>query len=97
MTGERIDQLLPVGSVVLLEGAQKPLLIFGVCQTEKNSGEDYDYIGVFYPEGNIGSETQFLFNQADVDRVVFTGYDSPENQAFRKKLKAFYAQKNQSE
>ena len=94
ITAERIDRLLPIGSVVMLKGAQKALMIYGVCQTDEKTGEDYDYIGVLCPEGSIGADTQFLFNHADVEKTIFTGYDAPERAGFIKALKAFYAKKN---
>ena len=48
-----IENLLPIGSVVLLKGGVKRLMIYGVRQTDKKDNTEYDYIGVLYPEGNI--------------------------------------------
>lgn len=90
MNEERINQFLPVGSVVMLNGAQKALMIFGVAQTDRDTDIEYDYIGVLWPEGNIGEDTQFLFNQTDVDEVLFKGYDTPEREEFLEELKSFY-------
>ncbi len=42
---EQIFSLLPIGSVVLLHDAVKPLMIYGVCQTNKETQQEYDYIG----------------------------------------------------
>ena len=57
-----IKDLLPIGSVVMLRDAKKPLMIFGIKQlASERPGEEFDYIGVMYPEGNIGQNFQYLF------------------------------------
>ena len=88
-----VKQLLPIGSVVRLRAAKKDLMIFGICQTKKESGKDFDYIGVLWPEGNMGPNTQVLFSHDDIESVAFTGYDNAERQAFIGRLQAFYEQK----
>ena len=57
-----LDYLLPIGSVVTLEEGKHKLMIFGVKQTHSETGKLYDYAGVLYPEGNVGTEYQMLFN-----------------------------------
>lgn len=86
-----VKELLPIGSVVRLREAKKCLMIFGVCQSHKNT--TYDYVGVLWPEGNMGTETQVLFAHEDIEEVVFTGYDTAERQAFLERLSAFYESK----
>ncbi len=74
-----IRDLLPIGSVVMLKNAEKPLMIYGIKQLDTDNAEvEYDYIGVLYPEGNIGSDFQYLFNHADIEQVLFKGYVSDE-------------------
>ena len=88
-----IKDLLPVGSVVMLEGGEKRLMIFGVKQTDTVSESDfteYDYIGVMYPEGNVGIEYQFLFNHKDIAKVFFRGFEDDERQEFIEKLAESY-------
>ena len=87
-----VKRLLPVGSVVRLREAKKCLMIFGICQSHKES--TFDYIGVLWPEGNMGAETQILFSHDDVQDVVFTGYDNQERQVFIERLQAFYESEN---
>lgn len=89
-----IKELLPIGSVVILNGGQKKLMIFGVKQTDNNTGTEYDYIGVLYPEGNIGEQGQFLFNQSDIEQVFFQGYEDDERDEFIEKLDEFYQSQN---
>ncbi|WP_294499214.1 DUF4176 domain-containing protein [uncultured Gemmiger sp.] len=77
-----MKELLPVGSVVLLRGAKKKVMIIGVMQKQKESGKLYDYLGVPYPEGYISADRNLLFNQESINDVVFQGYDNPERQGF---------------
>ena len=90
-----IKNLLPIGSVVLLEGAEKKLVIVGVKQmdgTEEQGGDgkEYDYLGVLYPEGHIGDDFQYLFNHEDIKELVFRGYEDEEREAFLEKLEQYY-------
>ena len=88
-----IKELLPIGSVVLLEGGKKRVMIYGIKQTDQDTQEEYDYIGVVYPEGNMGQGTQFLFNHDKIVEVFFKGYDDEERQGFIQRLADYYAQK----
>ena len=89
---ENLTNLYPIGTVVRLRGAQKDLMIFGVYQTDQSDDKTYDYIGVLWPEGNIGNEGQILFNHGDIQEVHFTGYDTAERREFLTRLKEFYEQ-----
>lgn len=83
------EKFLPIGSVVLLEGASKRLMIIGFCVTNKNGGDDkvYDYAGCLYPEGVISSEETALFNHERIKKVYFKGYSDYENDQFMERLK----------
>ena len=85
-----VRELLPIGSVVLLKSATKKAMIYGVKQGDKASGTEYDYIGVVYPEGNMGTGTQFFFNHDGIDQVFFTGYENEERTEFIDKLAQYY-------
>lgn len=85
--------LLPIGSVVRLTAAKKDLMITGIRQGKKDSDREFDYIGVLWPEGSMGPNTNVLFDHGDIENVVFMGYDTPERTAFLTKLDAFYAGK----
>ncbi len=92
MTEERINQLLPIGSVVMLRDAKKALMVYGIAQTEVETQTVYDYIGVLWPEGNIGADTQFMFNQSDVVQVLYRGLDNDERAEFIARLKKHFAE-----
>ena len=85
-----IENLLPIGSVVLLKGGVKRLMIYGVRQTDKKSQVEYDYIGVLYPEGNIGDDYQYLFNHDDIQEIYFKGFEDDERVRFIERLKNYY-------
>lgn len=88
-----ISELLPIGSVVMLNGGKKRLMVYGIKQTNVADGVEYDYLGVLYPEGNLGNEGHFFFNSADIEKVYFLGLNDAERQSFIADLERFYAQK----
>lgn len=78
-----INELLPIGSIVLLKGGIRKLMITGIKTVVKEEPDTiYDYIGVLYPEGFIGDEGNFLFNNEDINDVIFKGYTNPEREDF---------------
>lgn len=86
-----VKELLPVGSVVLLNGGEKKLLIIGIKQINSGGdGEEYDYLGILYPEGYIGEDYQYMFNHMDIKEVVFKGYEDEERDEFIKNLSLIY-------
>jgi len=89
-----IKDLLPIGSVIWLKDAERPLMIFGIKQENEDTHEEYDYIGVLYPEGNIGTESQYLFMHSQIEKVVFKGYDDTSREMFIKKLSKYYNDKH---
>lgn len=88
-----IKDLLPVGSIVLLKDGEKRLMVCGVMQSDVDrGGKEYDYMGVLYPEGHIGTDFQYLFNHEDINEIVFKGYHDEERTEFLKKLAKLYKQ-----
>lgn len=75
--------LLPIGSVVLLKGAQKRIMITGRIQTR--SGEDtiYDYSACYYPQGIVSPDSMFFFNRDAIERVFFVGFQDGEELTYR--------------
>ena len=86
-----LDNFLPIGSVVLLKDAEKKLMIIGIKQIKEDEEQkEFDYIGVLYPEGYLGNDTNYLFNHTDINDIVFTGYTNPERNEFIDFLKEAY-------
>lgn len=91
-----LDKLLPIGSVVLLKDGTKKLMIIGIKPVSSDKpNKVYDYIGVLYPEGFLSNDYNFLFNNDDINDVVFTGYDNPERQSFIKTVAEAYEKEHQ--
>ena len=76
--------LLPIGTVVRLKEGEKRLMITGVMQ--EDSGRAYDYISVLYPEGYMGAEYRYLFQDSDIEEVFFRGYEDEEREGFLEQL-----------
>lgn len=88
-----VKNLLPIGSVILLRDGEKRLMIYGIKQTDVDSGKEFDYIGVLYPEGNMGEGTQYLFNHDDIEKTYFNGFVDEERDEFIEKLNEYYENK----
>lgn len=86
-----IKELLPIGTIVLLKDGEKRLMINGIMQSEAGGdGKEYDYLGLLYPEGHIGDQFQYLFNQEDISEIVFRGFEDNEREEFLSRLAELY-------
>lgn len=83
-----IDKYLPVGSVVLLKGGKKRVVIIGRGQRDKVKDKSWDYLACPYPEGFVGEEFAYLFDHEQIERVFFIGFQDGEELAFRDLLLA---------
>ena len=79
-----MKELLPLGSVVILKGAEKRLMICGRIQTNVATNEVYDYSACPYPEGLISSKEIIMFNNESIEKVYFIGFQDTEEFKFRK-------------
>ncbi|WP_226087963.1 DUF4176 domain-containing protein [Mesobacillus sp. S13] len=80
-----MDKYLPIGSVVLLNGGSKRIMIYGRKQKELNSDKVWDYIACLYPEGNLNEEYMYLFNHDQIEKVFFIGFQDEEEIEFANK------------
>ena len=80
------ENLLPIGSVVLLKEGKKRLMIYGINQ-KTDKGDIYNYLGCLYPEGNISPEYTYLFNEDGIEGVFFLGFVDPEFSLYRNRFK----------
>ncbi|MBQ3385655.1 MAG: DUF4176 domain-containing protein [Erysipelotrichaceae bacterium] len=82
-----MNRILPIGSVVMLEGATKPVMIFGYLQQSSiYPGKIVDYVGVPYPEGNLDITMQYGFMMDDIAEIIFEGYRSKDFEPWAKLL-----------
>jgi hypothetical protein len=75
--------LLPIGSVVLLEGGEKRVMICGRVQGKVGEERIYDYSACCYPEGILNSDEMLFFDHSAIDTVYFIGFQDTEEFAFR--------------
>ena len=77
-------EFLPIGSVVLLKGTEKKLMIIGRVQVCE--GTVHKYSAVLYPEGYVGSEGIYLFEEEDIEVLYYIGIQDEEEFVYRKAL-----------
>lgn len=79
--------LLPVGTVVRLKSGMKNLMIIGRYQVNGEDNILWDYMGCLHPEGVLNDDLNFLFNEDDIDKVIYDGYRSEDEDKILEKLK----------
>lgn len=86
MSVNSVEKTLPLGSIVLLTNGSKRLMIYGRFQQHPETKKIFDYAGCLYPRGNLDSKHTFLFDNSDIESVVFEGFSDGENeQVFKNK------------
>lgn len=88
---------LPIGSIVLLEGQKKRVMITGRRIVSRSEGAEYDYQGCLYPEGVAGNENVLLFNSTDIGMIYFIGFQDIEELAYRQMVLKDNDSKSQKE
>ncbi len=78
--------LLPIGSVVLLKGGNKRVMICGRIITR--SGEDviYDYAACYYPEGIVDANQMVFFQRDAIATIFFIGFQDQEELLYHEKV-----------
>ena len=90
-----MKHLLPLGSIVLLKGMKKKVMITGRAMFDEK-GINYDYIACPWPVGYLpDNEFKYLFNSADIVTITHRGYADYEDVQFLDELeKEITAQEN---
>ena len=81
-----MEELLPVGSIVLLKEAKRKVVIIGFAVVEDGSKEIWDYLGAPYPIGVLSNDKNLIFNRNQIEKVVFIGYSDDEDKDLRKEI-----------
>lgn len=93
MENEIQGKYLPIGTVVLLNGGTKKVMVTGFCSvTEEEQNKIYDYTGCIYPEGYLDYDEICLFNHDQIEKVYHMGYVDEECQDFNEELKSITSQ-----
>ena len=86
-----VRELLPIGSIVVPKGSERKIMIAGIKHTtNENPDKEYDYMGYLYPEGHIGDDVQFVFDDSDIEKIIFRGFEDIERQEFIARLEQYY-------
>lgn len=80
-----MKNLLPIGTVAILKGGTKKVMITGYKSKTPDNEKVYDYNGCIFPEGFI-ENVYCLFNQSEVDEVFYLGMENDESKDFRNKV-----------
>lgn len=84
---KKYEKYLPLGTVLMLKGGKKKLMITGFCAVSKEKeGIIYDYIGCLYPEGIITTDKNIVFNHSQIERLYAIGYSDDEEKKFKENL-----------
>ncbi len=84
------NDFLPVGSVVLLKEATRPIVVIGYSVVEQGSKKLWDYLGCAYPVGVIGTDKNLLFQREQIEKVISVGYEDDECKEFLNSLNKEY-------
>lgn len=78
-------KLLPIGSVVKIEGGSKKVMITGYYSKNDKDSKIYTYNGCIFPEGFM-ENTFLLFDAPQIEDVLYRGYENDELDNYLDKL-----------
>lgn len=82
------NRVLPIGTVVLLQNAEKRLMIVGYQRKKApDDGKVYDYCGCLYPEGFMTPSEAAVFDHSQIDRIIYMGFQNPIQAQFAERLR----------
>lgn len=82
------EKYLPIGTVVMLKGGSKRVMIAGFYVEDEEDSQVYDYSGCTYPEGFLAMDQVCLFNHNQIEKIYHMGLeDDEEEKEFKKELK----------
>ena len=86
-------KMLPLGSIVILKGNTKKMMIIARLIALPIKGQVYrfDYGACLYPEGMVG-DSLIYFNQEDIFKVVQEGYTDDDNEIMLENIEAMLQQ-----
>lgn len=80
---EIAEKYLPIGSVVLLKGGEKKIMITGFASISPDTGDRiFDYSGCIFPEGFISYNQVCVFDHSQINKVFYKGLEDEEQKKF---------------
>ena len=85
--------MLPLGSVVILKGNVKKMMIIArlIALPVKGQVYRFDYGACLYPKGMVG-DSLIYFNHEDIFKVVQEGYTDDDNEIMLENIEAMLQQ-----
>ncbi len=85
--------MLPLGSVVILKGNVKKMMIIArlIALPVKGQVYRFDYGACLYPEGMVGDRLIY-FNHEDIFKVVQEGYTDDDNEIMLENIETMLQQ-----
>lgn len=76
-----MENILPLGSVILLKGDRHQLMITSRFPVTEKNGEIgyFEYGACLYPEGQMNTSS-FFFNSEDIQKIITTGYSNEDEE-----------------
>lgn len=90
MEKEKI-QYLPLGSVVIIKGAVRKVVIIarGLITVIEEEAKYFDYGGCIYPEGMVGDQILY-FNHQDIHKVLHEGFHDEDDEMMVDNINEWY-------
>ncbi len=63
----------PIGTVVLLQQGEHPIMIYGRKQRKDDEPFVWDYVACLYPEGHISDDFSVFFQHEEIGEVLHFG------------------------
>ena len=80
------NEILPLGTVVLLKDATRYLVVIGYSIVAQGEEKVWDYLGCPYPVGVVSTNSNLLFDKEQIDKVVHWGFSDEEGEKFRNQI-----------
>lgn len=95
------ERFLPIGTVVLLKGGTKEVMITSYCifpnanqSTNSDSPQPvkkiYEYGGCIYPEGILDSNMVCAFDHNQIEKICHVGYETDAQKELSQVLNSGY-------
>jgi hypothetical protein len=81
------NKFLPIGTVCLLKGASRYVMITGFLPVSLDRKKRmFDYNGCPYPYGIMSTDRNMVFNHEQIKEVIFMGYVNADANEFLQTL-----------
>lgn len=95
------ERFLPIGTVVLLKGGTKEVMITSYCIFPNNNDSTnndpqkpvkriYEYGGCIYPEGILDSNMVCAFDHSQIEKICHVGYETDAQKELSQVLNSGY-------